>query len=47
VIGSVELFEQRGEMEEEYDGLEVTLEKVGAAGVSFRPAGADDAFKEE
>jgi hypothetical protein len=37
----------RGELEEEYDGLEITLEEAANAGVSFRPTGADDSFKEE
>ncbi len=37
----------RGELEEEYDGLEITLEEARNAGVSFRPTGADDSFKEE
>ncbi len=37
----------RGELGEEYDGLEVTLEQASNAGVSFRPAGAGDDFKEE
>jgi hypothetical protein len=35
------------EREEEYDGLEITLEQAASAGVTFRPAGSGDDFKEE